>query len=160
VSRVQVRVCDACPVPIRKGDAVSFVGPGPSPTPTSHSRHDPDGVPQPADYGEVVDVLGDLARVAWRFGATTECSIESLSKWHPRTKSHRYRVLFEQTDQTDDVTYTVVTERGEAKAVWLASARLFRDHPDYRARAVEVEDLGTDFQIDPAADLLAWDEVS
>jgi hypothetical protein len=147
-------------VPIRKGDTVSFVGPGPPPSPTSHARRDPNGVPQPADYGEVVDVRGHLARVAWRFGAITDCSIESLHKWHPRSKSHRYRVLFEQMKQADDVTYTVVTERGEAKAVWLASGRLERDHPGYRAFAVEVEDLGTDFQIDPAADLLAWDEVS
>ena len=117
-------------------------------------------MPQPADYGEVVDVRGDLARVAWRFGAITDCSIENLHKWHPRSKPHRYRVLFEQMMQSEDVTYTVVTEGGEAKAVYMASAQLFRDHPDYRAWAVEIEDLGTDFQIDPAADLLAWDEVS
>jgi hypothetical protein len=148
-------------VPIRKGDAVSFVGPGPSPTPTSHSRHDPHGVPQPADYGEVVDVIDGTARVAWRFGATTDCPIEQLSKWHPRSKAHRYRVLFERMEQAEDVTYTVVTEGGVAKAVHMASARLFRDRPDYGgAFAVEVEDLGKAFEIDRASDLLASDEVS
>jgi len=70
----------------------------------------------------------------WRFGATTDCSIDDLVKWHPRSKPHRYRVLFERA--------------------------LARERPEYRAWAVEVEDLGTDFQPDPVNDLLAWDEVS
>jgi hypothetical protein len=147
-------------MPIRPGDAVQFVGPGPLPTTSSHLRQDPDGQPRPGDYGGVVEISGELARVAWRFGATTDSTIDNLAKWHPRSKSHRYRVVFAQSRQSEDVSYTVVTEGGEAKAVWMASAALARERPEYRAWAVEVEDLGTDFQPDPANDLLAWDEVS
>jgi len=69
-------------------------------------------------------------------------------------------VPFEQSRQTEDVSYTVVTEGGEAKAVWMASDALAREKPEYRAWSVEVEDLGTDFQSDPDNDLLAWHEVS
>jgi len=147
-------------VPIRQGDTVQYVGPGPWATEASWSRHDPEGTPQPGDYGDVANTNGDVARVVWRFGATTDCSISDLAKWHPRSKPHRYRVLFEQSRQSEDVSYTVVTEGGEAKAVWMASDALAREQPEYRAWAVEVEDLGTDFQPDPANDLLAWDEVS
>jgi 1,2-phenylacetyl-CoA epoxidase PaaB subunit len=78
----------------------------------------------------------------------------------PRSKSHRYRVLFEQSRQSEDVSHTVVTKGSEAKAVWMASAAFAREQPECTAWAVEVEDLGTDFQPDPANDLLAWDEVS
>ena len=59
----------------------------------------------------------------------------------------------------EDVTYSVITEGGEAKAVWMASAALSRDHPNNRAFAVEVEDLGEPTG-EHADALLAWDEVS
>jgi hypothetical protein len=118
------------------------------------------GTPQPGDYGDVASINGNIARVVWRFGATTDCSIDDLVKWHPRSKPHRYRVLFEQSRPSEDVSYTVVTQGGEAKAVWMASDALAREKPEYRAWAVEVQDLGTHFQHDPVNDLHAWDEVS
>jgi hypothetical protein len=147
-------------VPLRHGDIVQFVGPGPWPTRESESRHDPEGDPRPGDYGHVVEVKGDVVRVAWRFGATTDCSIDHLAKQSRRSQAHRYRVVFEQLLQREDVTYTIVTEGGEPKAVWMASAALARDHPDYRPFTVEIEDLGTNFQPDSVNDLVAWDEIS
>jgi hypothetical protein len=108
----------------------------------------------------VVNVDGDLARVEWRFGATTDCSIEDLAKWPRRSVPHRYRVLFEQSMPIRNVTYTVITEGGEAKAIWMASAALTHEEPEYRPWTVEIEDLGTEFQRDPTNDLIAWDEVS
>jgi hypothetical protein len=86
--------------------------------------------------------------------------IVNLAKYPRRSETHRYRIVFEQSRQSEDVTYTVVTEGGEAKAVWMASWALAQARPDYRAWTVEIEDLGTNFQIDPANDVLAWDEVS
>ena len=145
-------------MPIRSGDTVSFTGSGPPPTETPH-EDDPDGEPRPGDYGEVLQVDNEAARVKWRFGAITTCSIDNLAKHPVRSAPHRYRVLFEQFMEAD-VTYTVVTDGGQAKAVWMASAALAQAQPKYRAHSVEVEDLGTDFQLDPASDLLAWDEVS
>jgi hypothetical protein len=42
----------------------------------------------------------------------------------------------------------------------MGSDALAWEEPEYRAWAVEVQDLGTDFQHDPVNDLHAWDEVS
>ena len=144
-------------VPIRHRDTVQYLGPGPPPTEESWSRHDPVGEPQPGDYGEVLEAREGVARVAWRFGATTETPIGYLVKTPKRVPSHRYRVTFEQGVGMDAV-YTIVTGGGEAKAVYLAAAELQAQHPDFRAWSVEVADLGTDFVLDPENDIIAWDE--
>jgi hypothetical protein len=144
---------------VRVGDTVGFIGPGPDPTPQSANRFDPKGKPRPGDYGVVIDVADTLATVDWRFGAQTTCPVESLS-FHPaRRKAHRYRVSF-RTSIGPDITFFAITEGGEAKAVYMATGKLARVQPEYRAVVVEVEDLGSEYVLDPAADLLAWDEVS
>jgi hypothetical protein len=147
-------------VPLRPGDVVGFIGGGPPPTPESWTRHDPEGAPRPGDYGDVLEVDGEMALVSWRFGATTECPIEHLSKEPRRAKSHRYRVVFESFRASDDVVYSVVTECGEAKAVWMASSALLSTQPNFRPWTVEVEDLGTDFELDPEDDLISYDELA
>ena len=146
-------------MPIRPSDRVQFVGPGPRPTPESAHRHDPHGDPRPGDYGAVLDVAGESAIVAWDFGTTSLVSIDHLGKWHARTRAHRYSVLFESSFQRNDITFTVVTEGGEAKAVWMASSALARRHPDVRPWAVEVEDLGIPSEPDPT-DLISYEELA
>ncbi|HMQ26151.1 MAG TPA: hypothetical protein PKA98_09195 [Acidimicrobiales bacterium] len=146
-------------MPIRPGDTVQFIGPGPDPTPDAWGRNDPEGAPRPGDFGDVEVVDASTAVVKWRFGATTSTQLAQLAKMHPRSAPHLYSVLFEGMKHGEDVTYSVITEGGEAKAVWMASAALSRDHPNNRAFAVEVEDLGEPTG-EHADALLAWDEVS
>lgn len=149
-------------MPIRPSDTVQYIkymGPDFRADPASFDRHDPDGEPQVGDYGEVVAVDDDHATIAWRFGATTQMAIEHLVKHHARGASHRYRVLFESSIESEDVVYHVRTEGGAAKAVYMATCALTRDHPDRRPYAIEVEDLGDNADRGDA-DLLSWDEVS
>jgi hypothetical protein len=146
-------------MPLRPGDFVQFIGPGPLPTPESFARTDPSGEPRPGDYGEVLGSGDGMARVAWRFGATTDTPVSHLSKEPERRKTHRYRVTYEGSGP-QDVVYTVITGGGEAKAVHIATRALLNEHPDYEVWAIEVEDQGTDFVGDPEVDLLAFDEVS
>jgi hypothetical protein len=147
---------------IRPGDTVQYIRPVGQdfvPDPDGWNRHDPDGEPMVGDYGVVVTVHDDLVTVSWRFGATSQMSVEFLAKHPDRQKAHRFAVMFEGMFQREDVVYYLWTEGGPSKAVWLATSALVRDHPNLRPWSVEVEDLGAECAHEPD-DLLCWDEVS
>ena len=160
-------------VGLRAGDTVTFIDPeGPAPTPESWNRHDLDGEPRSGDDGDVIEVGESTARVKWRFGATTDTPLRYLFRHRGNlgTHPHRYQVKFElvparagsvSDTQVDDVSYSVVTRGGAPKAVFMATLRCKHDvGDDFRVWSVEVEDEGTDFEPNPANDLIDYYEIA